>query len=129
MVIKIIKTSYLATALVYIFSIASAEISFDKIDTVKIWNTIQNENIQIRWTYYGGYPICQTTSLLPFSLESMGHVKSHVKQSHFQVSKYCCILCNKYNMRKWSLCNLIFLNEEFMGKNKIQTTRASISKY
>ena len=74
MVIKIIKTSYLATALVYIFSIASAEISFDKIDTVKIWNTIQNENIQIRWTYYGGYPICQTTSLLPFSLESIASV-------------------------------------------------------
>ena len=79
MMIKIIKTSYLATALVYIFSIASAEISFDKIDTVKIWNTIQNENIQIRWTYYGGYPICQTTSLLPFSLESIASVIEDVE--------------------------------------------------
>ena len=57
MMIKIIKTSYLATALVFIFSIATAEISFEKIDTVRIWNTIQNENIQIRWTYYDGYPI------------------------------------------------------------------------
>ena len=57
MVIKIIKTSYLATALVYIFSIASAEISFDKIDTVKIWKNIQKENIQIRWTNYVGYKI------------------------------------------------------------------------
>ena len=79
MMIKIIKTSYLATALVFIFSIATAEISFEKIDTVRIWNTIQNENIQIRWTYYDGYPICQTTSLLPFSLESIASVIEDVE--------------------------------------------------
>ena len=72
--IKKITTSYLATLLVFIFSIATAEIRFEKIDSVKNWNTIQNENIQIRWTYYDGYPICQTTSLLPFSLESIASV-------------------------------------------------------
>ena len=38
MMIKIIKTSYLATALVFIFSIANAEISFEKIDSIKILN-------------------------------------------------------------------------------------------
>ena len=76
---KKITTWYLATSLVFIFSIASAEISFENIDSVNSWNTIQNKNILIRWTYYDGYPICQTTSLLPFSLESIASVIEDVE--------------------------------------------------
>ena len=38
MMIKKITTSYLAILLVFIYSIATAEISFEKIDSVKIWN-------------------------------------------------------------------------------------------
>ena len=42
------------------FSIITAEIRLDSIDSIINWNIIQEEDIQIRWTDYNGYPICQT---------------------------------------------------------------------
>ena len=53
------------------FSIITAEIRLDSIDSIINWNIIQEEDIQIRWTDYNGYPICQTISVLPFSMESI----------------------------------------------------------
>ena len=52
----------------------AAEIILDSIDSVTDWNIIQKNKTQIRWTEYNGYPICQTISILPFSVESISSI-------------------------------------------------------
>lgn len=52
----------------------AAEIILDSIDSVTDWNIIQKDKTQIRWTEYNGYPICQTISILPFSVESISSI-------------------------------------------------------
>jgi len=61
------------------FSILTAEIRLDSIDSIINWNIIQEEDIQIRWTDYNGYPICQTISVLPFSIESISSIVENVE--------------------------------------------------
>ena len=56
------------------FSIIYAEIKLDSIESVTDWSIIQKNEIKIRWTTYDGYPICQTTSVLPFSIESISSI-------------------------------------------------------
>ena len=56
------------------FSIIYAEIKLDSIESVTDWNIIQKNEIEIRWTTYDGYPICQATSVLPFSIESISSI-------------------------------------------------------
>ena len=57
-----------------VFSTIDAEIKLDSIESVTDWNIIQKNEIEIRWTTYDSYPICQTTSILPFSIESISSI-------------------------------------------------------
>tara|TARA_Y100000741_G_C18154327_1_gene518520 strand:- start:223 stop:786 length:564 start_codon:yes stop_codon:yes gene_type:complete len=61
------------------FSIIYAEIKLDSIEYVTDWNIIQKDETEIRWTTYDGYPICQATSVLPFSIESISSIIEDVR--------------------------------------------------
>ena len=68
------KYIFILIILSSIFSTIDAEIKLDSIESVTDWNIIQKNEIQIRWTTYDGYPICQATSVLPFSIESISSI-------------------------------------------------------
>ena len=77
--IKSKKNLYITSILIGMFSVVAAEIRLDNIDSIKNWSIIQKKVIQIRWTDYEGYPICQTTSVLPFSMESISSIIEDVE--------------------------------------------------
>ena len=77
--IKSKKNLYITIILIGMFSVVAAEIRLDNIDSIKNWNIIQKKVIQIKWTDYEGYPICQTTSILPFSMESISSIIEDVE--------------------------------------------------
>ena len=77
--IKSKKNLYVTIVLIGMFSVVAAEIRLDNIDSIKNWSIIQKKVIQIRWTNYEGYPICQTTSVLPFSMESISSIIEDVE--------------------------------------------------
>jgi len=77
--IKSKKNLYITGILIGMFSVVAAEIRLDNIDSIKNWNIIQKRVIQIKWTDYEGYPICQTTSVLPFSMESISSIIEDVE--------------------------------------------------
>ena len=77
--IKSKKNLYITGILIGMFSVVDAEIRLDTIDSIKNWSIIQKKVIQIRWTDYEGYPICQTTSVLPFSMESISSIIEDVE--------------------------------------------------
>ena len=77
--IKSKKNLYITSILIGMFSVVAAEIRLDNIDSIKNWSIIQKKVIQIRWTDYEGYPICQTTSVLPFSKESISSIIEDVE--------------------------------------------------
>ena len=77
--IKSKKNLYITGILIGMFSVVAAEIRLDNIDSIKNWSIIQKKVIQIRWTDYEGYPICQTTSVLPFSMESISSIIEDVE--------------------------------------------------
>ena len=77
--IKSKKNLYITGILIGMFSVVAAEIRLDNIDSIKNWSIIQKKVIQIRWTDYEGYPICQTTSVLPFSMESISSIIENVE--------------------------------------------------
>ena len=77
--IKSKKNLYITSILIGMFSVVDAEIRLDTIDSIKNWSIIQKKVIQIRWTDYEGYPICQTTSVLPFSMESISSIIEDVE--------------------------------------------------
>ena len=77
--IKSKKNLYITIILIGMFSVVAAEIRLDNIDSIKNWNIIQKKVIQIKWTDYEGYPICQTTSVLPFSMESISSIIEDVE--------------------------------------------------
>ena len=77
--IKSKKNLYITSILIGMFSVVAAEIRIDNIDSIKNWSIIQKKVIQIRWTDYEGYPICQTTSVLPFSMESISSIIEDVE--------------------------------------------------
>ena len=81
--IKSKKNLYITIILIGMFSVVAAEIRLDNIDSIKNWNIIQKKVIQIKWTDYEGYPICQTTSILPFSIVIM------VLGNHFIIIELC----------------------------------------
>ncbi len=68
------KNIFILIVLSSVFSTIDAEIKLDSIESVTDWNIIQKNEIQIRWTTYDGYPICQATSVLPFSIESISSI-------------------------------------------------------
>ena len=68
------KNIFILIVLSSVFSTIDAEIKLDSIESVTDWNIIQKNEIEIRWTTYDGYPICQTTSVLPFSIESVSSI-------------------------------------------------------
>ena len=77
--IKSKKNLHITSILIGMFSVVAAEIRLDNIDSIKNWSIIQKKVIQIRWTDYEGYPICQTTSVLPFSMESISSIIEDVE--------------------------------------------------
>ena len=77
--IKSKKNLYITIILIGMFSVVAAEIRLDNIDSIKNWSIIQKKVIQIRWTDYEGYPICQTTSVLPFSMKSISSIIEDVE--------------------------------------------------
>ena len=77
--IKSKKNLYITIILIGMFSVVAAEIRLDNIDSIKNWSIIQKKVIQIRWTDYEGFPICQTTSVLPFSMESISSIIEDVE--------------------------------------------------
>jgi len=68
------KNIFILIVLSSVFSTIDAEIKLDSIESVTDWNIIQKNEIEIRWTTYDSYPICQTTSILPFSIESISSI-------------------------------------------------------
>jgi ribosome-associated toxin RatA of RatAB toxin-antitoxin module len=68
------KYIFILIVLSSVFSTIDAEIKLDSIESVTDWNIIQKNEIEIRWTTYDGYPICQATSVLPFSIESISSI-------------------------------------------------------
>ena len=68
------KYIFILIVLSSVFSTIDAEIKLDSIESVTDWNIIQKNEIEIRWTTYDSYPICQTTSILPFSIESISSI-------------------------------------------------------
>ena len=68
------KYIFIFIVLSSVFSTIDAEIKLDSIESVTDWNIIQKNEIEIRWTTYDGYPICQATSVLPFSIESISSI-------------------------------------------------------
>ena len=77
--IQLNNNLFIIIILIGMFSILTAEIRLDSIDSIINWNIIQEEDIQIRWTDYNGYPICQTISVLPFSMESILSIIENVE--------------------------------------------------
>tara|TARA_B110000014_G_C20008612_1_gene522894 strand:- start:148 stop:756 length:609 start_codon:yes stop_codon:yes gene_type:complete len=68
------KNIFILIVLSGMLSIIYAEIKLDSIEYVTDWNIIQEDKTEIRWTTYSGYPICQATSVLPFSIESVSSI-------------------------------------------------------
>ena len=68
------KNIFILIVLSSVFSTIDAEIKLDSIESATDWNIIQKNEIEIRWTTYDGYPICQATSVLPFSIESISSI-------------------------------------------------------
>ena len=68
------KYIFILIVLSSVFSTIDAEIKLDSIESVTDWKIIQKNEIEIRWTTYDGYPICQATSVLPFSIESISSI-------------------------------------------------------
>jgi len=66
-------------ALISMLSTIDAEVRLDSIEYARDWNIIQKNKIEIKWTTYNGYPICQTSSVLPFSIESISSIIENVK--------------------------------------------------
>mgnify|MGYP001181227904 FL=1 len=66
-------------ALISMLSTIDAEVRLDSIEYARDWNIIQKNKIEIKWTTYNGYPICQTSSVLPFSIESISSIIEDVK--------------------------------------------------
>ena len=56
-----------------------AEINFSDIDSIKNWNILQNKKIQIKWVNHRDFPICQTSSTLPFSMKSISNIIEDVE--------------------------------------------------
>ena len=56
-----------------------AEINFNDVDSIKNWNILQNKKIQIKWVNHRNLPICQTSSTLPFSMESISNIIEDVE--------------------------------------------------
>ena len=73
------KSIFVLIVLSGMFSVIYAEIKLDSIEYVTNWNIIQKDETAIRWTTYGGYPICQATSVLPFSIESISSIIEDVR--------------------------------------------------
>ena len=73
------KSIFVLIVLSGMFSVIYAEIKLDSIEYVTGWNIIQKDDTEIRWTTYGGYPICQATSVLPFSIESISSIIEDVR--------------------------------------------------
>ena len=73
------KNIFILIVLSSVFSTIDAEIKLDSIESVTDWNIIQKNEIEIRWTTYDGYPICQATSVLPFSIESISSIIEDVR--------------------------------------------------
>lgn len=66
-------------ALSSMLSTIDAEVRLDSIEYARDWNIIQKNKIEIKWTTYNGYPMCQTSSVLPFSIESISSIIEDVK--------------------------------------------------
>ena len=66
-------------ALISMLSTIDAEVRLDSIEYARDWNIIQKNKIEIKWITYNGYPICQTSSVLPFSIESISSIIEDVK--------------------------------------------------
>ena len=66
-------------ALSSMLSTIDAEVRLDSIEYARDWNIIQKNKIEIKWITYNGYPICQTSSVLPFSIESISSIIEDVK--------------------------------------------------
>ena len=66
-------------ALSSMLSTIDAEVRLDSIEYARDWNIIQKNKIEIKWITYNGYPICQTSSVLPFSIESISSIIENVK--------------------------------------------------
>ena len=73
------KSIFILIVLSGMFSVIYAEIKLDSIEYVTDWNIIQKDDTEIRWTTYKGYPICQATSVLPFSIESISSIIEDVR--------------------------------------------------
>ena len=73
------KNIFILIVLSGMFSVIYAEIKLDSIEYVTGWNIIQKDDTEIRWTTYEGYPICQATSVLPFSIESISSIIEDVR--------------------------------------------------
>ena len=73
------KSIFVLIVLSGMFSVIYAEIKLDSIEYVTGWNIIQKDDTEIRWTKYKGYPICQATSVLPFSIESISSIIEDVR--------------------------------------------------
>ena len=73
------KSIFVLIVLSGMFSVIYAEIKLDSIEYVTDWNIIQKDETEIRWTTYSGYPICQATSVLPFSIESISSIIEDVR--------------------------------------------------
>jgi len=73
------KNIFILIVLSSMFSVIYAEIKLDSIEYVTDWNIIQKNEPEIRWTTYEGYPICQATSVLPFSIESISSIIEDVR--------------------------------------------------
>ena len=73
------KSIFVLIVLSGMFSVIYAEIKLDSIEYVTDWNIIQKNEPEIRWTTYEGYPICQATSVLPFSIESISSIIEDVR--------------------------------------------------
>mgnify|MGYP000476422035 CR=1 FL=1 len=77
-----IYTRYILKAIALylcIIELNYAEINFNDIDSIKNWNILQNKKIQIKWVNHSDFPICQTSSTLPFSMKSISNIIEDVE--------------------------------------------------
>ena len=73
------KNIFILIVLSSMLSTIYAEIKLDSIQYVTDWNIIQKGKTEIRWTTYDSYPICQATSVLPFSIKSISSIIEDVE--------------------------------------------------
>ena len=75
----LIFKNWILLFLLSMIEICYAELDLESLNDSTNWESIQEGNINLKWTNFQGYPICKVSTLLPYSIDLISEIVEDIE--------------------------------------------------